>query len=81
MKELYHLQDARKRMYDTFRFISSHFFIYIIFYNSFSKHIKFGVLTPQEIVELAEIEVCNRELYNVATRAPVKFGCLDRRLV
>ena len=55
---------------------------FIILYNSFfSKHIKFGVLTPQEIVELAEIEVCNRELYNVATRAPVKFGCLDRRLV
>lgn len=46
-----------------------------------SKHIKFGVLTPQEIVEMAEIEVCNRELYNVTNRTPVKYGCLDRRLV
>lgn len=46
-----------------------------------SKHIKFGILTPQEIVEMAEIEVCNRELYNVANRTPVKYGCLDRRLV
>lgn len=47
----------------------------------FSKHIKFGILTPQEIVEMAEIEVCNRELYNVTNRTPVKYGCLDRRLV
>ena len=54
----------------------------IIFYNTFvRKHIKFGVLTPQEIVEMAEIEVCNRELYNVTNRTPVKYGCLDRRLV
>lgn len=46
-----------------------------------SKHIKFGVLTPQEITEMAEIEICNRELYNVNTSIPVKHGCLDRRLV
>lgn len=30
---------------------------------------------------MAEIEVCNRELYNVNTNIPVKHGCLDRRLV
>lgn len=46
-----------------------------------SKHIKFGILTPQEIVEMAEIEIVNRELYNVADRSPIKYGCLDRRLV
>lgn len=46
-----------------------------------SKHIKFGILTPQEIVEMAEIEVVNRELYNVTNRTPIKYGCLDRRLV
>lgn len=46
-----------------------------------SKNIKFGILTPQEIVEMAEIEIVNRELYNVTNRSPVKFGCLDRRLV
>jgi len=54
---------------------------FILNYCFISKHIKFGILTPQEIVEMAEIEVCNRELYNVATRTPVKYGCLDRRLV
>lgn len=55
----------------------------VLIYNLFfySKHIKFGILTPQEIVEMAEIEVCNRELYNVTNRTPVKYGCLDRRLV
>ena len=61
--------------------LTKHILSYQYTASFFSKHIKFGVLTPQEIVEMAEIEVCNRELYNVTNRTPVKYGCLDRRLV
>ncbi|RUS34443.1 putative RPO31-DNA-directed RNA polymerase III, 160 kd subunit [Jimgerdemannia flammicorona] len=44
------------------------------------KHIQFGVLSPQDMVKLAEIEVTQRDLYNVADRTPVKHGVLDLRL-
>ena len=47
----------------------------------FRKHIKFGIASPEEIAEIAEVEVCNRELYQVTNREPVTYGCLDRRLV
>jgi hypothetical protein len=38
-------------------------------------------MRPEEIQEVSELEVCNRELYQVTSREPVKFGCLDRKLV
>lgn len=37
-------------------------------------------MNPEEIVETAEVQVVNRELYNPANRQPVNYGCLDRRL-
>jgi len=46
-----------------------------------SKSIKFGVLAPQEIHQLSEFEVVNRELYQVPSREPMPNGCLDPRLV
>lgn len=46
-----------------------------------SKHIQFGVLSPQEIVNVSEFEVTQRDLYTVPERQPVKFGMLDLRLV
>jgi len=46
-----------------------------------SKQIKFGIFEPQEIDEVSEVEVINRELYSIAERQPVQHGVLDRRLV
>lgn len=45
------------------------------------KHIDFGILEPQLIDEVSEVEVVNRELYSITERAPVAHGVLDRRLV
>jgi hypothetical protein len=46
------------------------------------KQIQFGVLTPEEMAELGELEIVRRELFQVSQdRAPIPFGCLDRRLV
>lgn len=45
------------------------------------KNIKFGIASASEIAEVAEVEVCNRELYSVTSRDPVAHGCLDRKLV
>lgn len=45
------------------------------------RNIRFGVMPPEEIHQAAEIEVCNRELYNPADMKPIKHGSLDRRLV
>lgn len=46
--------------------------------------IDFGLLSPQAMSELSELEVCNRELYSVVGgptgSKPLPFGCLDRRL-
>jgi hypothetical protein len=47
----------------------------------YSKHIQFGVLSPQEIVNVSEFEVTQRDLYTVPERQPVKYGMLDLRLV
>ncbi|KAG0005321.1 hypothetical protein BGZ65_011422, partial [Modicella reniformis] len=44
------------------------------------KHIQFGVLSPQEIVNVSEFEVTQRDLYTVPDRQPVKYGMLDLRL-
>ncbi|KAF9569256.1 hypothetical protein EC968_002626 [Mortierella alpina] len=44
------------------------------------KHIQFGVLSPQEIVNVSEFEVTQRDLYTVQDRQPVKYGMLDLRL-
>ena len=51
------------------------------------KHIQFGILSPQEIWEHAEIEVCNKDMYNSiakgggGARKPAPNGCLDPHLV
>ncbi|KAG0249377.1 hypothetical protein BG011_009370 [Mortierella polycephala] len=44
------------------------------------KQIQFGVLSPQEIVNVSEFEVTQRDLYTVQDRQPVKYGMLDLRL-
>ncbi|KAF9975704.1 DNA-directed RNA polymerase III subunit [Actinomortierella ambigua] len=44
------------------------------------KQIQFGVLSPQEIVQVSEFEVTQRDLYTVQDRQPVKYGMLDLRL-
>lgn len=46
--------------------------------------IHFGLLSPQAMSELSELEVCNRELYSVvggpSGSKPLAHGSLDRRL-
>ncbi|KAF9991179.1 hypothetical protein BGZ75_002806 [Mortierella antarctica] len=49
-------------------------------YHTPFKHIQFGVLSPQEIVNVSEFEVTQRDLYTVQDRQPVKYGMLDLRL-
>ena len=46
------------------------------------KHIQFGVLSKQDIVNMSEIEVTTRDLYTIgeSERKPVANGTLDRRL-
>ncbi|KAG0310942.1 hypothetical protein BGZ97_012208 [Linnemannia gamsii] len=44
------------------------------------KQIQFGVLSPQEIVNVSEFEVTQRDLYTLVDRQPVKYGMLDLRL-
>ncbi|KAF9919505.1 hypothetical protein FBU30_010929 [Linnemannia zychae] len=44
------------------------------------KQIQFGVLSPQEIVNVSEFEVTQRDLYTLQDRQPVKYGMLDLRL-
>lgn len=47
------------------------------------KHLQFGVLSPQEIVALSEVEVSDGSLYSVGgvDRMPQARGVLDRKLV
>lgn len=73
-KELLRFDDAPKKMYAT---VSEDRCTHLFF----RKNIKFGIASSSEIGELAEVEVCNRELYSVTSREPIPFGCLDRRLV
>jgi DNA-directed RNA polymerase III subunit RPC1 len=46
-----------------------------------SKYIQFGAMSQQEMAKVAEIEVTQRDLYDVQTRAPIQHGVLDKRLV
>ena len=46
-----------------------------------SKELQFGLLSPQDIVKLAEFEVTHRDLYTYPDRHPSQNGVLDRRLV
>jgi len=43
-------------------------------------HIQFGILSPQEMQNLAEFQVCSRELFTMPSRTPAVAGCLDPRL-
>ena len=43
--------------------------------------IQFGMLSPQQIVQLSEFEVTHKELYTPENRQPSANGPLDRRLV
>lgn len=45
-----------------------------------SKYIKFGCLTGADIIQSSEVQVVNREFYNVSSRDTVKYGVLDNRL-
>lgn len=47
------------------------------------KHLQFGVLSPQEIIAMSELEVIDGSLYNVGgnERMPAGRGVLDRKLV
>ncbi|SHO79390.1 RNA polymerase III largest subunit C160 [Malassezia sympodialis ATCC 42132] len=44
------------------------------------KNIQFGVMSKQEIVNLAELEVITRDIYDMPNRQPRTGGVLDRRL-
>lgn len=47
------------------------------------KHIQFGVLSPQEIVGMSELQVTTREMYDNTPggeRRPTQNGALDRRM-
>lgn len=44
--------------------------------------VNFGVLSPQEIVQQAEVEVSTRELFDLEKgRIPREHGALDRKMV
>lgn len=46
-----------------------------------SRYLQFGVMSPQNMVKIAEFEVTQRDLYKPESRIPVKNGVLDLRLV
>lgn len=46
-----------------------------------SRYIQFGVLSPQNMVKIAEFEITQRDLYMPESRVPIKGGVLDLRLV
>lgn len=46
-----------------------------------SRHIQFGVMSPQNMVKIGELEVTQRDLYQPESRTPVKGGVLDLRMV
>lgn len=43
-------------------------------------NIKFGLFSGADIMKLSELEVCSRELYQMPSREPANYGCLDSRL-
>lgn len=46
-----------------------------------SRYIQFGVMSPQNMVKIAEFEITQRDLYMPESRTPIKGGVLDLRLV
>lgn len=50
-------------------------------YSFYSRYIQFGVLSPQNMVKIAEFEITQRDLYMPESRTPIKGGVLDLRLV
>ncbi|KAJ1911898.1 DNA-directed RNA polymerase III subunit C1 (rpo31), partial [Tieghemiomyces parasiticus] len=44
------------------------------------KHIHFSVLSPDEMRRVSELEVTQRDLYDIPSRKPIKHGVLDRRM-
>ncbi|KAI8635919.1 hypothetical protein BD408DRAFT_426964 [Parasitella parasitica] len=44
------------------------------------RYIQFGVLSPQNMVKIAEFEITQRDLYMPESRTPIKGGVLDLRL-
>lgn len=46
-----------------------------------SRYLQFGVLSPQNMVKIAEFEITQRDLYMPESRTPIKGGVLDLRLV
>lgn len=42
--------------------------------------INFGLLSGPDMVRMSHLRVCNHELYQINTRIPTKYGCLDTRL-
>lgn len=44
--------------------------------------IEFGILSPQEIVKQAEVQISTRDLYDLEKgRVPKKHGAIDRKMV
>lgn len=43
-------------------------------------HVQFGILSPEEMQNLSEFQVCSRELFSMPSRTPAPGGCLDLRL-
>ena len=47
------------------------------------KHIaqlNFGLLSGADMVRMSHLQVCNHALYQINTRIPTAYGCLDPRL-
>ena len=53
--------------------------IYVL--SPFSSNVKFGLLSPFEMMKLSHIQVSHREMYTSHSRKQVPHGVLDLRLV
>ena len=42
--------------------------------------VQFGTMSPAEMMRLATIQVCSRELYKMPTRSPAPYSSIDTRL-
>ena len=42
--------------------------------------IQFGTMKRGDIQKISEVNVCNRELFQMPSRTPAPFGCMDSRL-
>ncbi|KAF2073163.1 hypothetical protein CYY_005516 [Polysphondylium violaceum] len=43
-------------------------------------HIQFGLLSEEDIVRLAHVQIINRELFDLVKRTPTPYGVLDNKL-